>query len=447
MFNTILKRYYSLISDKKFSEILVGSSWALLARMVAAGMALAINIVVAQFYGAEVIGILAILTSFLMLATMFTLCGTGMSILRLIPEHIIKYSPTSAFRVYRKAQYIVICISFVTGIIYFFFSDFIAENIFSKQHLSFYFKISSVFIVFNSIMILNTQAARGLKLMKYFALMQFLPQTSNLILLILMGLFLLDKDVPIYAFLLSSVITGIIGWIMMKLAFKRRMQSEDIVKNMSTRVILSTSLPMFMTITMNFILGQIGVIILGMFRSDAEVGYFSIAVKLATLTSFILAAINSIAAPKFSELFHSGKMDELFYIAKKSAKLIFWSTSPLLFLLVVLGKPILGLLFGNEFSIAYIALLFIAVGQFVNSISGSTDFFMNMTGHQIILRNIMLAAAILNVTLNFILIPSLGMNGAAIASMVSMSFWNITTLLFIRYKFGRSIGYFPFITA
>ena len=59
------------------------------------------------------------------------------------------------------------------------------------------------------------------------------------------------------------------------------------------------------------------------------------------------------AAPKFSELFHYQKIDELFYVAKKSAKLIFWTTSPIIIFLIVMGKPVLSLLYGNDFVAAY----------------------------------------------------------------------------------------------
>jgi O-antigen/teichoic acid export membrane protein len=138
---------------------------------------------------------------------------------------------------------------------------------------------------------------------------------------------------------------------------------------------------------MAFVIGQTGVIMLGMFRSEAEVGYYAIAVKLGTLTAFILNAVNSMAAPKFSELFHSEKMDELTYVAKKSAKLIFWTTAPILLGLIILGKSELKIAFGAEFVVAYPALVLLVLGQFVHSISGGPGLFMNMTVNQKVFRN------------------------------------------------------------
>ena len=68
---------------------------------------------------------------------------------------------------------------------------------------------------------------------------------------------------------------------------------------------------------------------------------------------------------------------------------------------------------------------------------------MNMTGHQIVLRNIMLIAAGLNIGINILLIPGYGIYGAAVAAMSSLMCWNITTLVYMKMKFGKTTGYFP----
>ena len=182
---------------------------------------------------------------------------------------------------------------------------------------------------------------------------------------------------------------------------------------------------------------------MGIYRSEAEVGYYGIAVKLANLTTFILIAINSMAAPKFSELYYSDKMEELFYIAQKSAKLIFYATTPILVGLIVFGKIILAIAFGKAFTLAYMPLLFLVVGQFFNSISGATGYFMNMTGNEKVFKNIMFFTAIANVFLNFQLIPKFGIVGASIAATASLVIWNSITLIFIKVKYGTTTGYFP----
>lgn len=446
MLSFFKQKIHNLISDKKFSEILTGSVWTLSAQVIATCMAMTTNIIIARVYGADAMGAVAMINSFLMLVTIFTVLGTNTSIMRLIPEHIFKFSATSAFKVYRKTQYFIICNSIIIGGLFFFGSDLIANKVFSKPHLASLFALASVFIVFKSLVDFNTQSIRGLRLIRIFAFLRLLPAFSNLIALLVITYFIFNQNNPVYAIFASFMITALVGVFIMEREFKKKMGISDSVQEMPMKNILSISVPMLMTATMNFVIGQTGVILLGIFRSEAEVGYYAIAVKLATLTTFVLQAINSMAAPRFSELYHSGKIDELLYVAKKSAKLIFWTSAPILFVLLILGKFLLGLLFGQEFAIAYLALAFLVIGQFINSISGSTGLFMNMTGHEKQFRNIIAITSFINVALNLALIPNFGINGSAFAGMVSLSFWNICTLIYVKLKFGRSVGYFPIIS-
>jgi O-antigen/teichoic acid export membrane protein len=423
------RKLHNLISDKKFSEILTGSAWALGARIISTALAMVTSIIIARVYGAEMMGVVAIITTFLSLTQIFTVLGTHTAILRLIPEHMVRYSVTSAFRVYRKTQYLVAGVSIVTGSALFFAADAVATKVFSKPQLSPLFALSAVFVVFISIMNLNTQAVRGLRLIRTFAFMQLMPNASKLFVLVVITLFFFHPYNPVYAQFAAYFFVAVAGVLIMEWAFQKKMQPEDSISEMSIPSILSISFPMLMSSTMTFAIGQTGVIILGMFRPTAEVGYYDVAVRLATLTTFILNTVNTMAASKFSELYHGGKLDELFYVAKKSAKLIFWTTVPILTILVLLGKPIISLLYGHEFTVAYWAMALLVGGQFVNAASGSTGIFMNMTGNHKVFRNIIVIAAVLTVILDFALIPPFGIMGAAVAGMLSLVFWNINILL------------------
>ena len=445
MLTFIRRKFNRLTSDKKFSEILVGSAFALTARVGGTALVMLSSIIIARSYGAEAVGVLAMINSFLMLVTIFTVLGTGTSILRMIPEHVVAHSVTSAFLVYRKTQYLVAAVSLVTGTVFFFASGLVAERVFSKPHLSLLFALASCFVVFKSLMDLNTQAVRGLRLIRTFAIMQVLPGLVMLAFLVGGTVLLPNPDNPVYAQLAAFVVTALVGALIMDRAFKQRMRGDDAVCSVSVREIASTSLPMLMTASMQFFIGQTGVVMLGMFRPVQEVGYYSVAVKLATLTSFVLQAINSMAAPKFSELYHLGKLDDLFHVARKSGKLIFWSSAPILLVLLSGGKQILAVVFGKEFTLAYGSMVLLVLGQFVSSISGSTGNFMNMTGMQKVLRNIMFCSAMINIGLGLVLIPRHGIYGAAISGVTSVCFWNLCALLSIKVRFGRTIGYLPLL--
>lgn len=423
-----------------------GSAWSLGTRVLTTGITFLTTMIIARFYGADILGILAIVQSFFVITAIFTLFGTHNSILRLIPEHIAKHSPSSAFRVYRKTQFLVATCSVVTGGTLFFLSGPIAEGVFAKPHLAFYFALASFFVLFYAIMTLNTQAVRGLRLIHTFAMMQFLPSLSKFIVIAVLTLVFFQPENPAYALFASYLITAVAGVLIMNSTFRKKIQPTDTICFTSTKSILSVSVPMFLSSTMTFIIGQTGVILLGIFHNESEVGYYDIAVKMATLTSFILSSINSMAAPKFSELFHKRNIDDLFHVAQKSSKLIFWTTVPILLFLIVFGNYALELLYGENFKKSYIPMVILIAGHFVNSVSGSTSNFMNMTGNHIPQRNIMMYTLFLSITLNLMLIPKFGITGASFAGTISLAFSNIMALLYIYKKYKKLIGYLPYIS-
>ena len=185
MRNRLKQKYAGVFADTRFSEILVSSAWALSARVAAVTLGLVSSIIIARCYGAEVMGIVAVLDSFLMLASVLTILGTNTAILRLIPEYTRKYSLASAFGIYRKTEYFVAGLSLICGCVFIWRSEFIAGTVFSKPHLSFYFCLAALFLVFQSLMSFNTQALRGIRLIWGFAFMQLLPSLAKLLILVL----------------------------------------------------------------------------------------------------------------------------------------------------------------------------------------------------------------------------------------------------------------------
>lgn len=443
MIGVLLGKWRRLREDRKFADILGGTAWVLIAQVGAALLGLVITVVMARFYGPAVMGIVAVLASFLSLATIFTLLGTSTSILRLIPEHLVKYSVGSAFRVYRRTQWLVTAVSLLSTAVFFLAAPLVAGRLFGKPHLAPYFALAALFIVFQSLLNLNTQAIRGLRLIRTYAFMHLLPKLAKLLLLLVMTFLFYHPDRPVQAYLGSLLLTALAGILIMDRAFKKRLVPGEAIQPLGNRELLFISLPMLLTQTMNFVTTQTGVLLLAVFRPEAEVGRYSVAVALASLTAFVLRAINSMATPRLAELFHGDNLDDLFHVARRSAQLIFWSTAPILFGLVVLGRFLLAGLYGPDFTAAFPAMLVLVAGQFVHSVSGLTGSFLNMTGEQNVLSRVKTVAALANLGLGLLLIPVLGMLGAALAAAACNAGWNLYVLYWIRKKYGRSIAYLP----
>lgn len=172
------------------------------------------------------------------------------------------------------------------------------------------------------------------------------------------------------------------------------------------------------------VLNQTDTLMIGAWINPAAVGLYSAALKTAAWVNFILASVNAIAAPLFAALYAQNKRDELQHVVSTIARWMFYPALAVAIGLILFAEPILGL-FGTEFVAAKWTMIALIVGQLVNVGAGSVGYLLNMTGHHNQCAFVVGCSALLNIVLNLIGIPLLGVLGAAIATAISMSVWNI----------------------
>jgi O-antigen/teichoic acid export membrane protein len=187
---------------------------------------------------------------------------------------------------------------------------------------------------------------------------------------------------------------------------------------------------------------SVDIILLSKFTDFKMVAFYSVALKLTAMISLVLASVNTVQAPKIAELFSLENYEKLDLLIRQSTRLILVITLPGIILLLFLSNFILSF-FGQDYVIAQTALLILLVGQCVNALCGSVGVYMNMTGRQNVLQKILLLAFIVNLILNWILIPLYGINGAAIATSFSMILWKVITVVYI-YKKDKIKTFFTF---
>jgi len=207
---------------------------------------------------------------------------------------------------------------------------------------------------------------------------------------------------------------------------------------------LHSSIPFGLSAAMQLINGRTDVLVLGMFRDDSEIGVYRVAVQLATLIIFAQQTVNAIQGPHVAHLYAAGDMKKLQKMITKSSRAIFAFSLSIVVALILLGGPIIRLAFGEQFSDAYWPLVILSIGQLVNASTGAVANVLNMTGHERDTTRIILVGAVLNVSLNFMLTPILGMVGAALGTASGLIAWN---LLMWRMAFRRTgIDTSPLVT-
>lgn len=437
-----LKSYYSKLStDNHFFELIKGASSTFILKIVGLVIGYVLAIYITNQYGAYIFGQYVTALLIVEILSIISRLGIDTALVRFISKYIQLNSSQLIDKLYTKSIIIVSIVAVFITLVLLFFSNNVAA--FMNLEKDYLLIVSFSFIPL-VLFYMNVQAIRGLKKMLSFS---FLNNVSislfTLLSLVACSLFISDNSLPIYAYVASVIIMTLasyVFWFTLKQNIQVGTNSEQ--TPLSTSELLTISFPLLLGQSMMLIMGKVDLFMLANMRSSEEVGIYSIALKLSMLSYIGLMSVNSIAAPKFSELHSSGDVESLKKIVKQSTKTIFWISMPVLLLFLILPELILSM-FGEEFTIAAFSLIILSTGKMFSAISGSVGTFLQMVGKQTIFQNILILAAIINISLNYFLIPIYGINGAAIASAVSGILWNILMIIYIKKEFNFYTIYIP----
>jgi O-antigen/teichoic acid export membrane protein len=202
------------------------------------------------------------------------------------------------------------------------------------------------------------------------------------------------------------------------------------------RAWLAAALPMAFTAGVQFLNHHVDMLILGVFATADQVGIYRAAVQLSALVGVTLMAMNQVVAPRFAALYARGDFSGLQKLATNSARLVLAVAVPLTLIMVVFGDRLLGGIFGPDFAGGHLPLALLAVGQLLNSAFGSVVMLLNMSGHESRTARGVAIAALVGLALNFLLVPTFGAAGAALATTLTILLWNVILWLEVR----RSLG-------
>jgi O-antigen/teichoic acid export membrane protein len=196
-----------------------------------------------------------------------------------------------------------------------------------------------------------------------------------------------------------------------------------------------TALDLLLVNGVYFYLSQLQIIALGSLRGAKETGVFAVASRISDLEGYMLFAMNVVLAPIISKLYAEKKTEQLQQVITGSLRMGFLISLPVILACLIYPDFFLRF-FGDEFTEGKWALVILTVSQAVNFGTGSVGYLLTMTGHQKTALRLLFSCALLTTVLAFILIPPLGINGAAIAAAINNILLNVLMAVAVFRKTG-----------
>lgn len=418
------------LQDKNLREMLQGSGVGLLVKVLSAGCAFLMNIVVARTLGATESGLFFLGLTIVSLVAAVGQFGLNNTLVRFLAGYYQSGDIPLLHGVYRKAMLWSGLLSLLLFFLILLGNRFLVNNFFDQPGFGDVLWVMCFAVPFVSLYNLHAQALQGLK--KVVKAMTTLNLVVPVMLLVSVFFLPVNSAVDVaWLYLVASALALLAGWVW----WLQSAPSATEKTNCPNKLLLNSCIPLWGVMMLAQLINWSSQLLLGATGSPEDVALFSVAQRTASLTSFVLIAVNSIAAPKFAAMYSQGDMEGLKKIALWSVRLMLLAAIPVLAFMLIIPEWLMGL-FGPEFRIGATALIILALGQFINVATGSVGYLLSMTGHERELRFNVLISTILGIALGAWLIPIYSVTGGAAATAIAVASQNLLGVLQVKRKLG-----------
>jgi O-antigen/teichoic acid export membrane protein len=375
--------------------------------------------IVARFLGPTDFGLITLASAVATIASTVVLVGLPEGVVRYVSFYKGKNDEGRIKGVIVSALKVVLPLGIVASILLFVFADFISIRVFHDPNLTPILKIFSFSVPFFALFQIFNYAIGGLQEMRYMVYVRDIFQNSTrlflLVVLLLLGYGVLGAA---FAYTFAIVATPFVAFYYLNKIFP--VFSEKIKAVSMKRELLSFSWPLMFAGILGLVMGWIDTLMLGYFLTAADVGIYRASLSTAGLLMIVPSSFGAIFFPVITEFYSKKQMGELKDTNAAVTKWIVMIVLPLVLLMVLFSKQVLYILYGAEYVTGALVLCILGFGYLIISVFNPTNQLIPTIGRtKLMMVNTSVGAA-LDVILNFWLIPIYGIDGAAVATGISL---------------------------
>lgn len=317
-----------------------------------------------------------------------------------------------------KLLYTTLFPFFILGVIFFIFLFIFREKISifiigKNENVIWVYLIFSIF--FRTLNIFSTLVIRMKQRGNLYSLITVLLKVFEFVfILLLYPYFGNNYKTLIFAMLFSNIVTGLISVLL-----ERKMWSLKNLKNKcktTKKELIYFSLPLVLTMGLNWLFGSLDKITIKMFKDLGEVGIYSGAFKVVSLLTVIQSGFTTFWTPTALEHYSKNPKDTLFYKkANDYLSFIFF----ILGINILLFRNVVGILLGDKFYESIYVMPTLVFIPIMYLISETTMMGIGFKKKSKYFLYVSIIATISNFIGNIILVPYLGARGAAISTGIA----------------------------
>ena len=417
--------------DVSLRKIAKGAGFILIGTLIGRAFGYGSRLIIARL-GVGDYGLVSLGFAVMSVVAILSLVGMQSGVIRYVSFYKGKEDKGRIKGTIISALRITVPLSLVLALILFWQADWVSIHIFHDASLTPILRIFSIGIPFSVLASNFLSATIGFQDMRHSVYAQFLFQEplklALIVILLVLGFGVLGAA---WGWVIAMIAMSLLAFYFLEKKVFPIFRTE--VKAVSVnKELLSFSLPLLFGGMAGLIMGWTDTLMLGYFSSSAEVGIYNAALPTAQLIRAIPGAFATIFFPVVSELYARNKIDDL---RKTYSAVTKWMVSlifPAFLLVLLFPQQVIGILFGADYVAGATALWILVLGFTVGAVLGPASAILQTYGRTKTLMATSYIGVAINCLLNFLLIPIYGVNGAAIATAVSLALLYILNFLFAR---------------
>lgn len=411
-----------------------GLGWSTAGRFVALPAGAAANVLIARTLQPGDVGAYFVIVNLVAIVALISMLGLNQGVVRGVSEAMTRGRPAAAGGIVRTSLKLTAAASIALGIAYLLAGHAMSRHLFGSTSIAGATAWIALFIPLTAFRLLVPEAFRGFNDIKWATILGDAATNATLALalalIVVGGWHTSLTEVLVISIALAGALVALS---MGRLGSKLRPLGVD---PGGARTLLSISLPLLATNLSWNLMVQIDTIVLGAFRSGADVAYYVAGSRLAALLLVPLLIGMSFLAPLITELWTQGRLHDLERLLRVTAAATGLASGIGFVALALLGPWALTFLFGDYYRRGGTVLLVLAASSFLTSMGGYCGLALMMAGEQMTAMVITMFVAVVTIAGTVVAADTTGALGVAIAMACGVTLQNVLTFAAVRARLG-----------
>ena len=401
------------------------------------------RIIIARYFGAEVYGMFLLAMMVLGWFIVFASLGLSEGLLRYISLYRGKKQENKIKYIFRTTIFIAFFWSIFLGTLMFLFSDFISIHFFHNTELGSYLKLFSFLVPISVLLDIFVSTIRTFEKIAWYSFITNILSNASKLVLLLIFLFIGFKVNSVkFSYFFGVIFVMIFAYFTCRYLVPDVFNKFILAKKERLKIrkdLFSYSWPIMFAGVITTLFYWIDSFSIGYFFNPTYVGYYNAAVPLVSFLGLVPELFMQLFLPMITKEYSRKNFDVIKQLSQQVGKWIIILNLPLFLLMLIFPEQIINILFGEKYLPAVSSLQILSFGGIFMGMVIMCQNLLSMLGKSRLILTNLLIVSIINLGLNFFLIPKYGIMGAAIAT--SLVWIILTFILFIQVR--RNIGIIP----